>query len=374
MLWAAPIPPSRLFRTAGPAAACGLAYTPDGMQPKRDKATSFDIAHLAGVSQSTVSRALRGSPLVNPETTRRILEAAEQLHYTVDKHASSLRTQRAGTLALLLFEDPTSDESHINPFFLPMLGSITRACARHGQDLLISFQQFSDDWHADYADSKKADGLILLGYGDYLAHLGRLQRLVEQGMPFVRWGAVLPDQPGLSIGCDNLAGGHQAGAHLLAAGRRNIAFLGDASIHYPEFFDRFRGCDAALYDAGAALDPALQVDAESSEDSGYVAAQELLRRERPFDAVFAASDLIAIGAMRALAEHGLRVPEDVAVVGFDDIPAARIATPSLTTIRQDTERAGELLVEALVRLVDREAADSTRLPTTLVVRQSTTVA
>jgi DNA-binding LacI/PurR family transcriptional regulator len=255
-----------------------------------------------------------------------------------------------------------------------MLGSITRACARRGQDLLISFQQFSDDWHADYADSKKADGLILLGYGDYLAHLGRLQRLVEQGMPFVRWGAVLPDQPGLSIGCDNLAGGHQAGAHLLAAGRRNIAFLGDASIHYPEFFDRFRGCDAALYDAGAALDPALQVDAESSEDSGYVAAQELLRRERPFDAVFAASDLIAIGAMRALAEHGLRVPEDVAVVGFDDIPAARIATPSLTTIRQDTERAGELLVEALVRLVDREAADSTRLPTTLVVRQSTTVA
>jgi DNA-binding LacI/PurR family transcriptional regulator len=344
------------------------------MHPKRDKATSFDIAHLAGVSQSTVSRALRGSPLVNPETTRRILEAAEQLHYTVDKHASSLRTQRAGTLALLLFEDPTSDDSHINPFFLPMLGSITRACARRGQDLLISFQQFSDDWHADYADSKKADGLILLGYGDYLAHLGRLQRLVEQGMPFVRWGAVLPDQPGLSIGCDNLAGGHQAGAHLLAAGRRNIAFLGDASIHYPEFFDRFRGCDAALYDAGAALDPALQVDAESSEDSGYVAAQELLRRERPFDAVFAASDLIAIGAMRALAEHGLRVPEDVAVVGFDDIPAARIATPSLTTIRQDTERAGELLVEALVRLVDREAADSTRLPTTLVVRQSTSAA
>ena len=335
------------------------------------KATSFDIAHLAGVSQSTVSRALRGSPLVNPETTRRILEAAGQLHYTVDKHASSLRTQRAGTFALLLFEDPTSDASHINPFFLPMLGSITRACARHGQDLLISFQQLSDDWHADYGDSKKADGLILLGYGDYLAHRGKLQQLVEQGTPFVRWGAVLPDQPGLSIGCDNLAGGHQVGSHLLAAGRRRIAFLGDASIHYPEFFDRYRGCDAALYDAGEGLDPALQVDAESSEDAGYAAAQELLRRGRAFDAVFAASDLIAIGAMRALAEHGLRVPEDVAVVGFDDIPAARNATPALTTVRQDTERAGELLVDALARLIGGEAADSTRLPTSLVVRRST---
>ena len=337
---------------------------------KSSKATSFDIAYLAGVSQSTVSRALRGSPLVNPETTKRILEAAEQLNYKVDKHASSLRTQRAGTLALLLFEDPTSDESHINPFFLPMLSAITRACAGHGQDLLISFQQLSHDWHADYGDSKKADGLILLGYGDYLAYLGKLSKLVEQGTPFVRWGAVLPDQPGISIGCDNIGGGRQAGNHLLACGRRRIAFLGDASTHYPEFLDRFLGCEAALRDAGLSLDRALQVDAESSEDMGYEAARELMRRGAIFDAIFGGSDLIAIGAMRALNEAGLRVPEDVAVVGFDDIPAARIATPALTTIRQDTVRAGELLVDTLVRLVDGEPAESRRLPTELVVRRS----
>lgn len=340
----------------------------------KGKATSFDIAYLAGVSQSTVSRALRGSPLVNAETTRRILEAAEQLHYTVDKHASSLRTQRAGTLALLLFEDPTGDESHINPFFLPMLSAITRACARHGQDLLISFQQLSHDWHADYGDSKKADGLILLGYGDYLAYLGKLSKLVEQGTPFVRWGAVLPEQPGLSIGCDNLGGGRQAGAHLVACGRRRIAFLGDASTHYPEFLDRYLGCEAALAEAGHGMDRALQVDAESSEEAGYAAACELMRRvaggATQFDAVFGASDLIAIGAMRALAEAGLRVPEDVAVVGFDDIPAARIATPALTTIRQDTARAGELLVDTLVQLVDGHAPQSQRLPTELVVRRS----
>jgi DNA-binding LacI/PurR family transcriptional regulator len=336
----------------------------------KGKATSFDIAYLVGVSQSTVSRALRGSPLVNPETTRRIMEAAEQLHYTVDKHASSLRTQRAGTLALLLFEDPTSDASHINPFFLPMLSAITRACASHGQDLLISFQQLSHDWHADYGDSKKADGLLLLGYGDYLAYLGKLSKLVEQGTPFVRWGAVLPDQPGISIGCDNLGGGRQAGTHLLACGRRRIAFLGDASSHYPEFLDRFLGCDAALRDAGLAMDRALQVDAESSEEAGYAAARELMRRGAIFDAVFGASDLIAIGAMRALSEAGLDVPGDVAVVGFDDIPAARITTPALTTVRQDTVRAGELLVETLVSLVDGHPAQSQRLPTELVVRRS----
>lgn len=337
----------------------------------RGKATSLDIAHLAGVSQPTVSRALRGSPMVNEETRKRILAIAEQLNYKVDKNASNLRAQQTGTLALLLFEDPTTDESHINPFFLPMLGSITRACARHGKDLLISFQQLSNDWHADYADSHKADGLILLGYGDYLAYEGKLSKLLAQGTPFVRWGAVLADQPGLSIGCDNIGGGRLAGEHLAALGRRQVAFLGDASSHYPEFLERYEGCDAALRATGTSMDRVLQVDAESSEESGEAAAQELLSRGRPFDAVFAASDLIAIGAMRVFAEHGLRIPEDVAVVGFDDIPAARIATPALTTVRQDTTQAGELLVAKLVALVEGEPADSERLRTSLVVRRST---
>lgn len=339
----------------------------------RSKATSLDIAHMAGVSQPTVSRALRGSPMVNEETRRRILEIAERLNYKVDKNASSLRRQHSGTIALLLFEDPTSDESHINPFFLPMLGSITRACAAHGQDLLISFQQLSNDWHADYGDSNKADGLILLGYGDYLAYQGKLEKLLEQGTLFVRWGAVLPDQPGLSIGCDNVGGGRLAGAHLAALGRSRIAFLGDASDHYPEFHDRYDGCDAALRDVGLSMDSSLQVDAESSEESGYAAARTLIERKRGFDAVFAASDLIAIGAMRALIECGMRVPEEVAVVGFDDIPAARIATPTLTTICQDTTRAGELLVEALMKLVQGAHADSQRLPTSLAVRRSTDI-
>ena len=337
---------------------------------KRTKATSIDIAHAAGVSQATVSRVLRGSPLVNAETRKRVEEAVRALNYKVDRHASSLRLQRSGTLALLLFEDPTPDDSHINPFFLSMLGSITRACARAGQDLLVSFQQLSDDWHADYADSMKADGLILLGYGDYLSYRGKLEKLVEQGTHFVRWGAVLPNQPGLSIGCDNFHGGQLVGEHLSGLGRNRIAFLGDASSHYPEFFDRYQGCDAALHAVGLALDPALQVDAQSAEDDGYAAARELLGRGAAFDAVFAASDLIAIGAMRALAEAGLQVPRDVAVVGFDDLPTARSASPALTTVSQDTSRAGALLVETLMKRVQDQPADSFMLPAKLVVRRS----
>ncbi|MBK7204646.1 MAG: LacI family DNA-binding transcriptional regulator [Thermomonas sp.] len=340
-------------------------------RPKRKtKATSLDIAHRAGVSQATVSRVLRGSPLVNAETRKRVEDAVRELNYKVDRHASSLRTQRAGTLALLLFEDPTPDDSHINPFFLSMLGSITRACARHGHDLLVSFQQLSDDWHADYEDSMKADGLILLGYGDYLAYESKLSHLVAQGTHFVRWGAVLPGQPGLSIGCDNAEGGALAGRHLIASGRKKIAFLGDASTHYPEFFARYCGCDAALREAGLRMNPALQVDATSTEQSGHDAAKVLIARGLAFDAVFAASDLIAIGAMHALKEHGLRVPEDVAVVGFDGTPMARFSNPPLTTVVQDTSKAGELLVDTLLQLVRDEPAYSITLAPTLQVRQS----
>jgi DNA-binding LacI/PurR family transcriptional regulator len=337
---------------------------------KKTKATSMDIAHRAGVSQATVSRVLRGSPLVNAETRKRVEEAVRELNYKVDRHASSLRTQRAGTLALLLFEDPTPDDSHINPFFLSMLGSITRACAKHGHDLLVSFQQLSDDWHADYEDSMKADGLILLGYGDYLAYESKLAHLVAQGTHFVRWGAVLHGQPGISIGCDNAQGGALVARHLVEGGRRKIAFLGDASTHYPEFFARYCGCDAALREAGLRINPALQVNATSTEQAGYEAAKALIARELPFDAIFAASDLIAIGALHALKELGLRVPEDVAVVGFDGTPMARFSNPPLTTVVQDTSLAGELLVDTLLHLVRDESVQSITLAPSLQVRQS----
>jgi DNA-binding LacI/PurR family transcriptional regulator len=336
----------------------------------KGKATSLDIAHLAGVSQPTVSRALRGSPMVNEETRKRIQAIAEQLNYKVDKNASNLRTQHSGTIALLFFEDPTPDDSQINPFFLSMLGSITRACALQSYDLLISFQQLSTNWQADYEDSNKADGLILLGYGDYLESQSRLEKLVEQGTHFVRWGAVLPGQPGISIGCDNFQGGHDITAHLLEQGRRDIAFLGHASNHYPEFFERYRGHAHALHSGGHALHKPLQVDAVTTEQSGYEAARELLRRGLAFDAVFAASDLIAIGAMKALHEQGLRVPEDVAVAGFDDIPMAGYVNPSLSTVQQDTKLAGSLLVETLLRLINDEPVESFTLPVKLALRRS----
>lgn len=137
---------------------------------RNHRATSLDIAFRAGVSQSTVSRALRNSLLVTEETREKIHKIAQELNYRVDKHAASLRSQSSSSLALLLFEDPTCDDSHINPFFLSLIGNMTRYASRQGYDLLLSFKDLSGDWHTEYELSSRADGMILLGYGDYTAY------------------------------------------------------------------------------------------------------------------------------------------------------------------------------------------------------------
>ena len=338
----------------------------------KDKATSLVIAHLAGVSQPTVSRALRGSPMVNEATRTKIIKIARELNYKVDKNASNLRCQHTGTLALLLFEDPAPDDSLINPFFVSMLASITRACGQRGYDLLISFQQpANNDWQSSFEESNKADGIILLGYGDYLDYRRRLEFLNARGTHFVRWGAVLPDQPELSVGCDNRSGGFAVTRHLLERGARRIAFLGDASNHYPEFLGRYRGHCEALQAEALGVDPLLQVAAISSEQSGFDAANALLGRKVAFDAICAASDLIAIGAMKALQAAGMRVPEDIIVSGFDDIPLAAFVNPSLTSVQQDTKVAGTILVETLLKMIRNEPVENQIIPVSLVVRNST---
>ncbi|MEO8548198.1 MAG: LacI family DNA-binding transcriptional regulator [Sphingomicrobium sp.] len=332
--------------------------------------TSFDIAALAGVSQPTVSRALSGNPSVSAETRARVLAAAEELHYKVDKNASGLRRQHSRTLALLFFEERSVDGALINPFYLSMLGPMVRKCALCGYDLLISFQQLSSDWHVDYEDSRKADGIILLGYGDYIEYQPLLERLVERGTHFVRWGSAGEVQIGATVSSDNEQGGFDATEHLLQGGRRTIAFVGTAQPGYPEFLDRWRGYCRALRASGMEPDEQLRADAEPSEESGRAAVAELLRRGVAFDAIFAASDVAAIGAMHALQTLGRAIPQEVAIVGFDDIPAASLSSPPLSTVTQDARGAGEALVDALIEAIEAGTAKSRLLPVRLTVRES----
>ncbi|MFC1688351.1 LacI family DNA-binding transcriptional regulator [Pseudomonadota bacterium] len=334
------------------------------------KTTSFDIAHKAGVSQATVSRALRDSPLVNPKTREHIKKIARELNYRVDRSAAGLRSQQSKTIALLLYEDPTTDDSQINPFFLSMLGHITRIAAAHKYDVLMSFQQLSEDWLYEYQASNRADGMILLGYGNF-AHLApKLVKLADEGARFMIFGLSTAELGGHTICGHNLEGGELATRHLVGLGRKRIVFLGDANDEHPEFKLRYEGYCQALREAGLPVDRQLLVNAKNQETAGYEAVARLLESGLEFDALFAVTDLIAFGALKCLRKSGIKVPQDVSVVGFDDLPAASYFSPSLTTIRQDTRLAAEALVKNLIGIINGEEVHSRQLPMSLEVRGS----
>lgn len=341
---------------------------------KSTKATSIDIAYRAGVSQSTVSRALRDSPLVSKETRDHIKAIAKELNYKIDKNARNLRKQSSDTLALVIFEDSATGD-HINPFFMAMISSIIRATAKRNYDLLVSFHQLHEDFRGDYEDSNRADGIIFLGYGDFLNYEKMARDLIKSGTHFLTWGASMPSQQGITISCDNLKGGQLATEHLLQHGRKNIAFLGDISEHAPEFRERYRGYCRALSLAGQIINPKLQLKiSESSSELGYKGTKQLIRQRIKYDAIFAATDLIAIGAIQAIQDSGLRVPEDISVIGFDDIQAGRYTTPALTTINQNADAAGEQITKMLISMInkheDGEEIKSRLIEPELVIRHS----
>jgi DNA-binding LacI/PurR family transcriptional regulator len=321
---------------------------------KLENPTSRDIAELAGVSQATVSRALRNSPLVRAETRERVQKVARELNYFVNRNAAGLRTHQSNTIALLLFDETEGQDAQINPFFLSMFGYITRAASDLGYDVLISLQQLSDDWHIEYQASHRADGLILLGYGNYQDYREKLRALADANTRFIIWGPFVDEQHGHSIGCDNC---------------RKIALLGTTE-RSPEHSARYEGYRQALKEAGIEPDDRLKADAKSSDGEGYRAVLELLQRNETFDAIFAVTDVIAIDAMRALEDNGLSIPADVAVVGFDDIQLAAYVTPPLTTVRQDIRQASEGLVQGIVGLIEGKPVKSTLMAPKLVVRAS----
>jgi DNA-binding LacI/PurR family transcriptional regulator len=337
---------------------------------KVENPTSRDIADIAGVSQATVSRALRNSPLVREETRDRIQQIARELNYFVNRNAAGLRTHQSKTIALLLFDDTDDTDALMNLFLMSLLNNIVRSASDLGYDVLVSLQQLTDDWHIEYQASHRADGLILLGYGDYVEYREKLAALANANTRFMIWGPLVKDQPGHSFGCDNVNGGFQATSHLLGLGRRQVAFIGSTSRRSPEHDDRYAGYSRALREAGLEPDPALKFSADNSEHQGYEAARELLNSGRSFDAIFAGTDLIAIGAMRALQDTDKCIPEDVSVVGFDDMPLAAYVSPALTTVQQNSETGAEGLVRGIVGLIEGEPIESTLMAPKLIVRKS----
>jgi len=323
-----------------------------------------DIARLAGVSKATVSRALNRSPLVNEETSTRILELARSLKYSINIGAQNLRLKQNRTVGVVVPFDSDTRQHLSDPFFLSMLGSLADALTERGFDMLLSrvdAQQI--DAAAQPFDTGRVIGIILIG--QWRQH-DQLNQLAARHVPIVVWGAQLPQQLYITVGGDNVSGGMLATEHLIAGGRKRIAFFGD--IKLPEVAQRYRGYCNALAAHGLALDPQLQVPVSFLPDGGRLAVREMDRRAVGYDAVFACSDLLAMTAINTLREYGKQVPRDIAVVGYDDIELSNYFHPPLTTIRQPIRAAGQALVASLLALVDGQSPGSAQLPTELVVR------
>lgn len=326
-----------------------------------------DIARLAGVSKATVSRALNGSTLVNEETRARIEQLAKSLNYSINIGAKNLRLGQNKTVAVVVPYDTETRQHLSDPFFLSILGSIADALTDRGYDMLLT-RIDSDrlDLAAQLYETGRAIGVILIGQW---RHHDQLNELAVRHVPIVVWGAQIPQQLYCTVGSDNVMGGLLATEHLLSIGKRNIAFLGDTEL--AEVAQRFDGYRNAHARHDMRPDPDLIVPVAFLAESGRQSVQEMLKRKLAFDAIFACSDLLAMTAISTLRENGLRVPEDIAVVGYDDIQLAMHFHPPLTTIRQPIEDAGPALVESLLELMDKGRAPPRQLPTELIVRGTT---
>jgi DNA-binding LacI/PurR family transcriptional regulator len=327
------------------------------------KTTLEDLARLAGVSISSVSRALNDQPLISTRTKQRIWALAREHDYPFRASMPQAPIGAAGSIVIVTPNMRGRPLPLSHPFFLELLASIGEAARERSCDFTVSHvaPENLDDLVTTTTTSR-ANGVIFLGQS--MLH-EEFNQLAETGARFVIWGAHIPGQKYRSIGSDNLLGGRRATLHLARLGRRRIVFIGGSD---PEAQQRRRGYQEALAESGIESDPKLIVQVEFELESAEAAVNRLIRRGIPFDGIVAASDLIALGAIRALRRAGIGVPEDVSVVGYDDMLLSRLSTPALSTIRQDNARAGKLLVASILDATTDDLP--TLLPTELIVRES----
>lgn len=330
--------------------------SPDDQRP-----TMEAVAKLAGVSKITVSRALRDSDLVRPELREHIREVARKAGYRLNLAARSLRTRRSQMIAVVVEKLIASDRPVADPLLLMVVGGLLEELTPAGYALLLT----TSDHFLD-SDAVGADGVIMIGEGEGGQ---RARQVVDLGLPMVVWGEPLSDTRISIVGSDNREGGRLAARHLVEGGRRKILFLGD--IRHPEIAARHEGVRDVLSASPVALVATLAC--EFSRSGGATAVKAALDDGMDFDAVIATSDYIAAGACGVLIDRGRQVPEEIAVIGFDDNAVAANHRPPISSIRQDWAGAGRLLSRTILEII----ADPSRvvppqvLPVELVVRETT---
>ena len=328
-------------------------------QLEASRATISAVAERASVSISTVSRVINGLDRVHPATRQRVLDAVQALNYQPSALAKGLATQQTRSLGFVI---PTISDA----FYLGIVRGVEEAAAAAGHNLLVASQVVQPDepCYKPLVDQRRVDAMVVVGIKIPDEDLRQFNR---QGLPiaFVQQDA---GELASSFLTDNYGGAKMLAEHLLALGQRRFAYI-SGSDDTPDSAERLRGLQDALLAAKVFLPEAYIVQGTYLAESGYKAMRSLLELEPRPEAVFAANDQMAVDAISAIRERGLRVPEDIAVVGFDDVPMAGYVTPPLTTIRQPTYELGFRAASLVLNAVAQEPG-RTVLPTKLVIRRS----
>lgn len=319
--------------------------------------TMADIAKELGVAKITVSRALSSHSTVKDSTRKLIRETAERMGYRLNVSARNLRQQRTRTIAVVIEMAPSHDRLMSEPYPLSLLGGIMQKLTGAGQNMVLT----TIDLFAEHPPS--TDGVILLGQG---VHDDAAAAIEAMGLPYVVWGAAHGPPERIVVGSDNRAGGRLAADYLLGRDRTKLLFLGETQ--HGEVEDRLAGFEAGLTGSDAGI--VNRIACAFTAAAGREAVSRLLDQGRMFDGIFAANDAIAMGAIEAVEAHGLAVPADVSVVGFDDSPGASIFSPKLSSIRQDWPVGGELLAQKVLDLVAGHTVESRVMPVELIIRES----
>lgn len=341
------------------------------------RTTLAEIARAAGVNKSTASRALRGDPAIGSETRQRIQGLAVQLNYV--PNASARRLNRAQTDTIALASRALNLRAvGADPFLVELLAGITDEAAKHRFDVLLSRAEEGEhelDVYKRIVGGHHADGCILtdLRPGD-----PRLDYLCARRYPHVLFGRPAEElrdarrYPYPWVEVDNRMGAYTGTEHLIGLGHRRIAFIGGGDTYYWER-DRRAGYRDALAKAAIPYDPLLCQPSGLSQEDGYLLTQHLLNQEEPPTAIFAISDVLAVGAMRAAADAGKTVGRSFSVLGFDGVGLGAYLTPTLTTLRQPINYVGQLLVQLLIGLLSGAplAEKHILLQPELIVRAST---
>ncbi|NIJ39709.1 DNA-binding LacI/PurR family transcriptional regulator [Sphingopyxis panaciterrae] len=326
---------------------------------KDERPTMERVAALAGVSKITVSRALRGSDLVRPEVRTRIAEIANQVGYRMNVAARSLRTRETRTIAVVIDQIDPGRQSHTDPLILSIIGGLLETLTPAGYSTLLTTNE-----HFLSSSAVGADGAVMLGQGEG-AH--RVTQVSAMSLPIVAWGEPVPGVSVKVVGSDNRMGGKLAAGHLVARGAARLLFLGD--VQHPEIAARLEGFREALASSEARLVDVLPCP--FTAEGGAAAVGGAIDAGMAFDAIFAASDSIAAGACDALSNRGISVPDEIAIVGFDDAPVASVHRPSISSIRQDGAEAGRALGQAVIDLIEKRAVPAAHaLPVELVPRET----